>query len=840
MMRKCRKYIAVAIIMIFIFAVSFLAFPATIAQTPEHTKATHAVIGVKPSPVGVGQEVLVWLGISDPLALDVHGWQGLTVTVTKPDNTTETLGPFKTDSTGSTGTIYIPNMIGKYKFQTHFPEQTYTWPPTAPRRPFTGTALYKASDSEVAELIVQADPVPYYPGVPLPTEYWTRPISSQFREWSPIAGNWVNIPLNFYAPYNDAPDTGHILWAKPLTTGGLVGGELGENMYQTGDAYQGIFANSVIINGILYYNRFQMGFQGGIATQGIAAVDLRTGEELWFRNITRLSHGQNVYWQSFNLYGTYPYLWEVDGTTWRAYDAYTGEFVYSMINVPMGSQIYGPRGEILRVVINSQAGWMALFNTTKAVSLEGWTVEQIMQEIKPMSTDRARAEFAHGSWIPFGRVINGSDPRSYSWNVTIPKGLPGAAMAVLNDRIIGSNLGALVTIAPDPIVMWGISTAPATKGQVLFNVSWANPPGNLTITYAASSLPDGVFIMRSKETRNFWAFSLNNGAMVWGPSEPEAQLNIFDVVPAIAEGKFFSMGQSGILYAYEAKTGKRLWNYTIDDPYSEILWSNNWPMRIAFISDGKIFIGQEEHSGNSPLPRGGPFVAVNTTTGEKVWSIEGGLRQNHWGGRAIIGDSIIATADTYDNRIYAVGKGPSKTTVSASPKVSTSGQSVLIEGTVMDTATGTESAEVAPRFPDGVPAVADDNMSEWMKYVYMQFPRPTDINGVEVALSVVDANGNYRDIGKATTNSDGFYYFNWKPDIPGAYAVYASFTGSNSYWPSHAVTAFEVDTATQPTISPSPIPQSAADLYFVPAVSAIIVAIAIVGALIMLTLRKRV
>ncbi|HEX9261833.1 MAG TPA: PQQ-binding-like beta-propeller repeat protein, partial [Candidatus Bathyarchaeia archaeon] len=698
------------------FALSLFTLPIATAQTPEHTMATHALCGVKPNPVGAGQEVLIWLGISSPLALDVHGWQGLTVTVTKPDGTTQTLGPFKTDSTGSTGYVYTPSVAGNYTFQTHFPEQIYTWPPTAPRRPFTGTAKYLASDSEIVTLVVQEDPIAYYPGFPLPTEYWTRPISSQIREWSPIAGNWVNpLPLNFLAPYNDAPETGHILWAKPLTTGGLVGGDLGQNMYQTGDAYQGLWANSVIINGVLYYNRFQLGFQGGIAQQGIVAVDLRTGEELWFRNNTRLAHGQVNYWQAFNLYGTYPYLWEVDGATWRAYDAHTGEYVYQMINVPNGGQIYGPKGEILRYVVNSARGWMACFNTTKAGSLEGWTVDQIMQEIKPMSTDRARAEFAHGSWIPFGRTINGADPRSYSWNVTIPAGLPGAIMATLEDRIIGSNIGALVALSPDPLVFWGISTAPATKGQLLFNTTWRNPPGNLTLAFGAASVEAGVFIIRSKDTRLWWGFSLDTGQQVWGPTESEAQLNIFDVIGAIADGRFYSMGQSGILYCYDAKTGNKLWSYEIADPYSEILWSNNWPMRILFISDGKIYLGQEEHSGNSPLPRGAPFVCLDAVTGELIWSLEGGLRQNHWGGRAIIGDSIIATCDTYDNRVYAIGKGPSATTVSIQDDVITFGDSALIQGSVTDISAGTTQDGPAARFPNGVPAVSDEDMSEWMK-----------------------------------------------------------------------------------------------------------------------------
>ena len=80
-----------------------------------------------------------------------------------------------------------------------------------------------------------------------------------------------------------------------------------------------------------------------------------------------------------------------------------------------------------------------------------------------------------------------------------------------------------------------------------------------------------------------------------------------------------------------------------------------------------------------------------------------------------------------------------------------------------------------------------------------------------------------------------------KPDITGQYTVYASFTGSESYWPSHAVTAFSVDPAA-PTPAPTntqpqfdSVTQSLQNTIIIAAV-AIIIAIAIVG---ILTLRKR-
>jgi hypothetical protein len=79
-----------------------------------------------------------------------------------------------------------------------------------------------------------------------------------------------------------------------------------------------------------------------------------------------------------------------------------------------------------------------------------------------------------------------------------------------------------------------------------------------------------------------------------------------------------------------------------------------------------------------------------------------------------------------------------------------------------------------------------------MEYVYMQKGRPSNTTGVPITLSVVDANGNFREIG-TTTSNDGFFSLNWKPDISGAYTVYVSFTGSESYYPTHAITAFSVD-----------------------------------------------
>lgn len=201
-------------------------------------------------------------------------------------------------------------------------------------------------------------------------------------------------------------------------------------------------------------------------------------------------------------------------------------------------------------------------------------------------------------------------------------------------------------------------------------------------------------------------------------------------------------------------------------------------------------------------------------------------------------DSIIATMDTYDQMIYAVGKGPTQTKVTTSPAVLSLNNGVMIQGYVTDISAGTKDDKIALRFPNGVPAVADESMSDWMLYVYKQFSRPMNAKGVKVTLSVLDANNNYREIGTTTADANGFFSMAWTPDITGKYIVYASFVGSKAYWPSSAETAINVGEAAQEPEGPGTtvVDNTPAIMY---ATIAIIAAVAIVGAIIVLLGRKR-
>ena len=225
-------------------------------------------------------------------------------------------------------------------------------------------------------------------------------------------------------------------------------------------------------------------------------------------------------------------------------------------------------------------------------------------------------------------------------------------------------------------------------------------------------------------------------------------------------------------------------------------------------------------------------------TGEEIWRIDGAFRGSWSGGDSIIGDSIIATYDTYDGCIYAIGRGPTKATVSAPATSIKLWESLAISGTIMDISPGTEAENIKLRFPNGVPAVSDAIMSDWTLYLYKQFAKPTNSAGVEIVLNVVDSNGNNREIGTATT-SDGYFSFTWKPDIEGHYTVYASFAGSESYLPSQAMTSFTVNPAAATPAPTQALTQSAADAYLLPGIIGIIVAIAIVGLVLALLVTKK-
>jgi hypothetical protein len=79
------------------------------------------------------------------------------------------------------------------------------------------------------------------------------------------------------------------------------------------------------------------------------------------------------------------------------------------------------------------------------------------------------------------------------------------------------------------------------------------------------------------------------------------------------------------------------------------------------------------------------------------------------------------------------------------------------------------------------------------------------------------------------------------PEVPGTYQIFATFKGSRAYGPSADITYITVDEAPQASPTPTPAPPygQTADSTILPATIGIIIAIVVIGAVIIMMLRKR-
>jgi hypothetical protein len=890
--------IAIAVLLMLSMTASTILIASTSAHSPPWTIISYAYLTAAPNPVGVGQSVGIYMWVdtvlpgssaSPPTPNDIRR-SGYSLTITAPDGTATTqTWATVSDTTGIEYYYYTPTQAGNYTLVFNYPGQIYTWGSTTPgaNTAYTGD-VYTAESANIT-LSVQSTPIDStFINYPLPTEYWTHPIEGRNYDWYTIASNYLSAPYIANAPaarygagvvqpYGSAPTSGHIMWTYPIQYGGIVGGNLttvpGE-AYYSGITYNVRFSNPIIIQGTLF---FQLPFGETGGGGNYVALDLRTGKTLWSINASATgvslvpSFGYLPSEDQPNQHGilpnglliaittAYPGL----GTVWRGYDPMTGVLTtMNVTNVPSGSAVAGPSGEYLIDTLNN------LGNTTNPNwYLTEWNSSRVFGIYTGTTTS---------GW--YTGTENASNPvgaqTCYDWNISLnlpwhaadgawtigTAGFTGTPlisqgnMMLLVQGTFGGHVGDLgATITPYPANITAISLKPNTLGQVLWTQSYPQAPNNITRYLTCWDPTNGVFIFNDKETFAHWGYSTTTGNLLWGPSYPPTSIsdawNFQNLAPENTyNGRLYFTGYSGLLYCFNVLTGAIEWTfgnggdgnstyvYQSGLPYSYI------PMFLGTFANGMVYVTNSEHSPNSPLYQGYLLRCINATTGKQLWAISdfGNPANGASGAICPVASGYLVTDNCYDQQLYCYGRGPSQTTVTAPQASIELGRSLIISGSVTDIAAGTKQNEQTARFPNGVACVSDAIMSSWMEYVYMQKPKPTDATGVLVTISVIDANGNYREIGTTTSNSDGSFSLKWTPDIEGAYTAYATFAGSNAYWPSHASAFFAVDPA-----APTPAPtqaiqqQSAADMYLLPGIIGIIIAIVIGFAITILVLRKR-
>jgi outer membrane protein assembly factor BamB len=850
------KTILTSLFLALTIAVTLVSIPVIYAHDPPWTISTDLFVNVAPNPVGVGQTayVNVWLDKVPPTATGPWGmrWHDITVEVTKPDGAIETLGPYDSDSVGGVWTTYTPDQLGTYTFQASFPGQVVTVENPLPTRPTYQSEFindtYTNSISEKVELIVQEESIETaFPFTPLPTEYWARPISSMNREWYSLGGNWLGLRAGYFGttgmynsngnfnPYTQAPNSAHVMWTEPIAFGGQIGGEFGPDetsLYATGTAYESKFG-AVIMYGVLYRTEYP---GAGNNPTGLKAVDLRTGETLWRKNITTpLKCGMIYNFITGNQYGGHAYLFcaparagfvSIGGPYWEMYDAMTGEWILNIANASAGTLVAGENGEILSYTVRE--GMLSLWNMSKCIAAS-----------QPFTFIYSPAEI----WRPpQGATIDWND--GYEWSVPVATEISGVPISPALG-IYGISDDAIFLSVSDVSTPGNFQTGwrvdagySAIDGRLLWG------PTNRTFTpWTAQGknyvTGEGVYAIYTRNSRTWDVYDIKTGQKLWTTEPKNSTWSYYDIYGngIIGYGNLYTWGIGGEAYCYDVQTGETKWGWNagnsgVDTPYG--VWPLGTFYDASILADGKLYV-RAGHDYTPPVFRGAKLYCLNATTGEEVWS---SLSFNIVGTPACA-DGYMVWFNGYDNQIYCYGKGPSATTVTIQDDIIVHGESVLVKGMVTDESSGAKEYVQTARFPHGVPAISDEDQSEWMEYLYQQQPMPQDATGVDVTMTVLDPNNNCYDVATAVSDASGTFCGEFTPEVPGLYKVIATFDGSDSYWPSQAVTYLKVEEAPAATAEPTPPPADMTDTYVTGFGIGMIITIVAIGLVLILMLRKR-
>ena len=862
----------------------------------------HIYAATDPIGVGQKASIYLFLTptYADELITNDYRFHNYKLIITAPSGKVTTQNfPTCQDTTSNQGTSFVPDELGTYNLTFIFPGQYVNDYSHLNNSAYTND-YYMASNATTT-LTVQQDPILEIPYPPLPTEYWTRPIFGENVAWYSVSSNWLGSGMPGYGS-STGPNmrcfpgdavgslTSHIMWTKTDgQPGGVAGGNnlvIQGNTWFEGTAYAQRYTNPIIVAGMLVYMEpFES--NGGASMFGgtggdTVCVNLFTGQEIW-RNpsLPAFSFAYVQDMENPDFHGVRPaYLCTSNFA--QVYDAATGKSVFNCSAVPGGTNVVGTNGEVMKYIFyNNATGtqpqdyYLCLWNSSRFWQT-GSMAERSLQS-QTFQSNYSQTTYVNGvattTLTPYSYTqVNASRSLFYEWlnpttqNVSIPwrnnqTGSPSIVAAFLGDMLLCRNGSYPSSVAPtgNPSYNYFAVNLNASVGDI-GKVLWWNTVqpaidpvyGNITSVSFAGADKAGYFCESYRQTSQFAFFNMRTGAFI-KLSDPQPALDYYGSTGSgalnnvIAFGRCYAGAYSGILYCYDMATGNVLWTYgnggAGNTTYSGIEVPGHYPIFVKAIgghnlNDGVIYTIVTEHTFETPIYKDALTRAINASDGSEIYTLTAATGEFGAGSFAIA-DGYSNFFNSYDSRIYTLGRGPSQTTVNAPNAAIMYGQGLVIRGTVTDVSVGLQTTEIAGRFPAGVPACADSSITNWMGYVYQQQPMPTNFTGVTVQLYVLDSNGNYRPIGTATTDATGSYSLTWTPDIPGNYTVTATFAGTNGYWPSYSETSFAVDPAA-PTASPYPVVNlPPTEMYIAAAAAAIIIAIAIGFAITILMLRKR-
>jgi outer membrane protein assembly factor BamB len=831
---KTKLTATIAIVLLMTSAVAVI-LPATFAQTtlpgytPVPDRETRTEVGVSPDLVGIGQEstinIMTYPAPSGPTyeaqylvgGLFTGGYSNIEITIKHPDGHEETFMPI--DETLAQAGIeipgqgqivghlqfrYKPTKVGEYTLTASFPGKFYTTDNIY--EPAKLSVYFKPSSStKPATLTVQEDKVietgllTGWPWPPLPENYWENPVQVDNREWAQISGDWTqtvyDISASSYNPYSTAPNSPHILWSKLIEQGGLPGGIWGSLPSTSG----GFGAPSpIILNGKIYHNSRNGYFE---------CIDLRTGEQLWevpgtidaaqriepaFQTASQQAEGEIDAW-----------LWHGVGqgfifgapSEWKRYDPHDGDLLQTIVNAP--TDIMGCRYEDGNPIIFAIQADLSTWNTTLPMKISYCNL--------------IKWDYSKVGWSNDWRA-------GIVWNVSV---MQDDLVSIADNNFCGPKVypywGAGVVIVKTHNAMQIMAGYDYDTGAFL----WKNNHtvlNNDVVPQGIATSPSGPYIMHGAEYAGFVAYDVKTGQEIW--RTPSGELP-WGMLPAYTfvyhDGVHFMGSYDGHVYAYDTDNGDEVWKSDYVGEQWETIYGNQPFCGGAVGADGKLYYSSATTYQMMPRIRRQIMVCIDEYTGKFIWTLPIGITPR------AIADGYLVGIDA-DNQIeYCIGKGKTETTVMASPKVTAKGTSVLIEGSVMD---------MSPGAPN-TPAVSDEDMSEWMDYLYGQnatlLNNPPMPNGVPVTIDAIDPSGDFVHIGDVTSDFSGMFKMLWTPEEEGEYTILVGFSGSDSYWGSYATTALGVTEAPSPAGPIEPEPTEPTEAPLITTEVAIIIAVAVIA-----------
>lgn len=814
--------------------------------TPSITVQTLPFLSFSPNPIGVGQILLVNMWLIPPINVARNLENAYQVTITKPDSTKEVIGPMSSYQGDATAWFnYMPDQVGNYtlKFDflgMYYPAGRYLNGVIVSNSSGTqlNSAYYSPSATKEQVLVVQEDFVPHWPASTLPTDYWTRPVSPDNREWWSILGNypatgygpaiytggsasamWDQLYPNTnpywsstynFLPYVQAPNSAHVVWKRQGGIGGVIGGVFGDINLRNNPGYP-----SIIYAGRCY--QVQTEVYNGVSQDVWQCYDLRTGKIYWEKTNsntfdtsqapTMLTYTERtstaVIGEEANMRGLTVSLMYL-GSRMIKYDPWSGAVTTNVSISPLTSSTYYLHEYALGVQ-SLGGGKYALINWTTNGAATDLASRIISNVSWPISSLPATTDFKAGVSV-YQTAENPTDSVS------------GTGVSI-GQRLVGIDLktGA---------VIWNVTTTAADGHEQFFSTN--------------DAVADNGVIINRMITGEIKAWDLFTGKIKWSTqlSYPWGVFGGYHV--ASAYGLYFCDSYDGF-HAINETNGNIEWTfhaytpYQFETGYQSSIGSSEYVFHGGMqVADGKIYIYAMEHTQSQPTTRGLKLFALDVFNGNELWNFSG---SEVGGGRSFSGaiaDGYLAFASQTDAIMYVFGKGLSATTIDAPMVTINQGQSMVIKGTVLDKSPAQENTA----------CVSVESMNAWMHYLHNQGTIPSSVIGVPVSLDAVDPNGNSVHIGDVTTEGySGTFGFVWQPEIAGKYQITATFKGDDSYGSSFAttyasITEPEQTAAPTATSNQSDVTAPIAN-YVIAAAIAIIITIAIVGTLLFLAIRRK-